>query len=99
MPSPTRPVIAAIDATPLLGARTGVGASVAGAIPELGDAALLVGPRDVPALAEALLTVATEETVRQRLIAAGTERVSLCTWQRGGRQLEALYRVLADAHA
>jgi glycosyltransferase involved in cell wall biosynthesis len=75
-------------------------ATGAGAIPEVvGDAALLVAPRDVPVLAEALLAVATEATVRQRLIAAGTERVSLFTWQRAGHQLAALYRLLADARA
>jgi glycosyltransferase involved in cell wall biosynthesis len=75
-------------------------ATAAGAIPEVvGDAALLVAPRDVPALAEALLAVATDATVRQRLIAAGTERVPLFTWQRAGRQLAALYRSLADVHA
>jgi glycosyltransferase involved in cell wall biosynthesis len=74
-------------------------ATTAGAIPEVvGDAALLVGPRDGPALAEALLAVATDATVRQRLTSAGVERVTLFTWQQAGRQLAALYRSLADAH-
>jgi glycosyltransferase involved in cell wall biosynthesis len=80
--------------------RVPVVATAAGAIPEVvGDAALLVAPRDVPALAEALLAVATDATVRQRLVAAGTERVPLFTWQRAGRRLAALYRSLADVHA
>ena len=74
-------------------------ATTAGAIPEVvGDAALLVAPRDGAALAEALLVVATDTTVRARLIAAGTERVPIFTWERAGQQLAALYRSLADDH-
>ena len=53
-------------------------ATTAGAIPEVvGDAAVLVAPRDVPALAEALLLVSEDATTRERLIAAGTERVKV----------------------
>ena len=75
-------------------------ATSAGAIPEVvGDAALLVAPRDGAALAEALLVVATDATTRARLIAAGTEQVALFTWERAGRQLAALYRSLADGRA
>jgi len=74
-------------------------ATTAGAIPEVvGDAAVLVEPRDVPALAEALLVVAEDATTRERLIALGTERVRLFSWQRAGQQLAQLYRALADAH-
>ena len=73
-------------------------ATTAGAIPEVvGDAAVLVAPRDVPALAEALLVVSEDATTRERLIAAGTERVRLFSWQRAGQQLAQLYRTLADA--
>ena len=61
-----------------------------GAIPEVvGDAAVLVAPRDVPALAEALLVVSQDATTRERLMAAGTERVRLFSWQRAGEQLAA----------
>jgi len=73
-------------------------ATTAGAIPEVvGDAALLVAPGDGAALAEALLVAATDATARARLIAAGTERVPLFTWERAGRQLADLYRSLASA--
>jgi glycosyltransferase involved in cell wall biosynthesis len=73
-------------------------ATTAGAIPEVvGDAAVLVAPRDVPALAEALLAVAEDATIRERLIALGTERVRSFSWQRAGQQLAQLYRTLADA--
>ena len=73
-------------------------ATTAGAIPEVvGDAAVLVAPRDVPALAEALLVVAEDAKTRDRLIALGTERVRSFSWQRAGQQLAQLYRTLADA--
>ena len=45
-------------------------ATTAGAIPEVvGDAAVLVAPRDVPALAEALLVAVQDTATRDRLIA------------------------------
>jgi glycosyltransferase involved in cell wall biosynthesis len=73
-------------------------ATTAGAIPEVvRDAAVLVPPRDVAALSEALLEVVRDETTRARLIAAGTERIRAFSWPQAGRQLAALYRALADA--
>jgi glycosyltransferase involved in cell wall biosynthesis len=73
-------------------------ATTAGAIPEVvGDAAVLVEPRDVPALAEALLVVLRDTTTRERLIAAGAQRVRAFSWQRAGQELAQLYRSLADA--
>ena len=75
-------------------------ASTAGAIPEVvGDAAVLVPPRDVPALAEALLLVSLDATVRDTLIRAGTQRVRQFTWKRAGQQLGQLYRTLAVARS
>lgn len=72
-------------------------ATTAGAIPEVvGDAAVLVTPRDVPALSEALLVVADDASTRERLIALGAERVRLFSWERAGQQLALLYRTLAD---
>jgi glycosyltransferase involved in cell wall biosynthesis len=73
-------------------------ATTAGAIPEVvGDAAVLVEPRDTPALAEALLVVLRDATTRERLVAAGTERARAFSWQRAGEGLAQLYRSLADA--
>ncbi len=73
-------------------------ATTAGAIPEVvGDAAVLVPPGDVPALAEALLVVSRDATTRERLITAGLQRATRFTWDEAGRQLALLYRALADA--
>ncbi len=72
-------------------------ATTAGAIPEVvGDAAVLVEPRDVPALAEALLVAVQDTATRDRLIACGAERVRMFSWHRAGQQLARLYRSLAD---
>ena len=74
--------------------------TTAGAIPEVvGEAALLVAPRDPPALAEAILAAATDTATRDRLIGAGVERARLFSWQRSGRQLADLYRLLAAIRA
>jgi glycosyltransferase involved in cell wall biosynthesis len=74
--------------------------TTAGAIPEVvGDAALMVAPQDDTALAEALRVVATDRATRDRLIAAGHQRVALFSWRRAGSQLADLYRSLADARA
>jgi glycosyltransferase involved in cell wall biosynthesis len=73
-------------------------ATTAGAIPEVvGDAALLVPPRDTAALAEALLVVAGDATARERLISAGTERARFFSWERAGQRMAELYRTLAGA--
>jgi len=73
-------------------------ATTAGAIPEVvGDAALLVRSGDRSALAEALREAASDSSTRRRLIAAGTARVQLFSWQQAGIKLAGLYRTLADA--
>lgn len=68
-------------------------AAAAGAVPEIvGDAALLVPPGDVVALAGALESVLTHDTRRDALVAAGHVRVARFTWSACGDGLEALYR-------
>jgi GT2 family glycosyltransferase/glycosyltransferase involved in cell wall biosynthesis len=60
------------------------------ALPETcGDAALLVDPDDDEALATALLSVAGDAQLRERLISAGLERSALFSWDRSARLTDA----------
>lgn len=55
-----------------------------------GDAALLVGQQEADAYAEALRRL-HDDSVRQRLVAEGTARVTLFSWQRCFKQLVQCY--------
>lgn len=71
-------------------------ASTAGSIPEVaGDAALLVAPTDVDALAHALVTVATDDTERRRLTTSGHARARHFDWADTARAMTDLYSALA----
>jgi len=65
----------------------------------VGDAALLVPPRDVEALAKALRAACDDEAVRRRLADRAPSRVSTYTWDRAGRELAELYRSLVEGRA
>lgn len=82
-----------------MAAGTPVVASNASCLPEvLGDAALLVDPYDDAAFAAALEAVLTKPDVRERLVAAGRQRVRMFTWENcAERTVEAYRRVLAAA--
>ncbi len=68
---------------------------VASPMPSTGGAAFEVAPGDVEAIAEALVVVAGDESVRARLVAAGLVRAAGLTWDRAAvRHLE-LWRALA----
>lgn len=57
------------------------------ALPEIaGDAALLVDPTDVDAIADAMLQLSQDEALRQRLIAAGYENVKRFSWEKAARE-------------
>lgn len=57
-------------------------------LPEVaGEAAILVDPTDVEAIGEALAALASDESVREQLIAAGKERAALFTWKRAAEEL------------
>jgi glycosyltransferase involved in cell wall biosynthesis len=57
------------------------------ALPEVaGDAALLVDPTDVDAIADAMLRLSQDEALRQQLIAAGYENVKRFSWEKAARQ-------------
>jgi len=73
---------------------TPVVASTGGAIPEIvGDAALLVQPRDAQQLADAIGRVLTEEGLRAKLRRRGLERVRGYSWRRAAQQILELYAV------
>src|SRR5581483_3128452 len=68
---------------------------VASPMPSTGGAALEVDPRDVDAIAAALLTAAGDEAVRSELVAAGRERTRDLTWATTARRHVDLWWELA----
>lgn len=68
----------------------------AGPLPEVaGDAALLVPPEDVEAIATALVRVVCEPELRQNLIANGKTRVSHFNWEDAAKAHLAVYHQAA----
>jgi len=83
---------------PLEAMRAGIPvvAARAGSLPEvLGDAALLVDPESVGALADALTTVLTDASLRDRLVTAGHAQAERYSWGSAVGALVDCYRVLA----
>jgi glycosyltransferase involved in cell wall biosynthesis len=80
---------------------TPVVAADRGALPETcGGAALLVDPEDGAALADALLRVASDEGLRERMSVDGLARAGEFSWTRAARETDALIgRLLADGTA
>lgn len=64
-----------------------------------GDAALLVDPTDVLALASALSCAMTDEPTRARLRAAGPARAASFTWEAAAHRTAAVYRSVVEARA
>jgi alpha-1,3-rhamnosyl/mannosyltransferase len=66
-------------------------------LPEVaGDAALLVDPSDVDAMATALAHLLTDPAEHQRLRIAGLARSRRFTWQATARQTLAVYQEVAE---
>ena len=66
------------------------------ALPEIaGDAALLVDPTDVDAIAQAMLQLSRDETLRQRLIAAGHVNVQRFSWTKAAAETLAVLEAAA----
>jgi glycosyltransferase involved in cell wall biosynthesis len=75
---------------------TPVIASNASSLPEVvGNAGILVEPRDAPGLAQALTRVLRDDALRHELRAKGLEQAARFTWERAARETLAVYeRVL-----
>jgi glycosyltransferase involved in cell wall biosynthesis len=57
--------------------------SSAASLPEVaGDAALMVDPNDVDAIAEGLVRLFGDPDLRERLVATGRERLATFSWER-----------------
>jgi glycosyltransferase involved in cell wall biosynthesis len=73
-------------------------ASATTALPEVvGEAGILVDPDDVDGWTDAMLRVLDDEPLRERLIAAGRERVRPLTPAATARRLVAAYRLALEA--
>lgn len=73
-------------------------AASTGSLPEVaGDAALLVNPTDLDALAEALGIALRDQERRAELIAAGLRRINRYSWSATADGLLDLYRLVIDS--
>lgn len=69
-------------------------------MPEVvGPAALLVTPGDPDAIARALVSLDRDDALRDRLVAAGRERLALFDWSAVARSTLEVYREAADSSA
>jgi glycosyltransferase involved in cell wall biosynthesis len=64
----------------------------------VGDAGVLVPPRDVRALADAIDSLLGDDARRRTLAAAGRERVSRFTWEASARATRDVYREAMESH-
>jgi Glycosyltransferase len=67
-------------------------------LPEVvGEAGILVDPRDVEAIAEAMNRVLIDEALAHELRARGRAQAATFTWERCARETVAVYRRVMDA--
>ena len=70
--------------------------STAGSLPEVaGDAALLVDPGNVNAIAQAMMGILTDEHLSRSLCARGLERARRFSWEETARGMVAAYAAAA----
>ncbi len=66
-------------------------------LPEIaGEAALLVDPTDIDAIADAMLQLSQDEALRQQLIAAGYENVKRFSWEKAAAETLAVLEQAAQ---
>ena len=71
-----------------------------GALPEVaGEAGLYVDPENPSALAEAICTVAGDQTIRTRMANAGLKQATHFSWTRSAVEMIALFREVAGLKA
>ncbi|MCL4239176.1 MAG: glycosyltransferase family 4 protein [Anaerolineae bacterium] len=76
---------------------TPVVTSTISSLPEVaGDAALLIDPYDVEALAGALRRLLDDSALRETLVARGVRQAAFFTWERAASQLLAVYRQMVQ---
>jgi glycosyltransferase involved in cell wall biosynthesis len=81
-----------------MAADTPVVSSEAGAIPEVaGDAAVLVDPRSVHAIAEGIDRVLTDGALARELTERGRQRAAAFTWKKAALETIEVYRRAAEA--
>ncbi len=70
-------------------------ASAASSVPEVaGDAAMLVDPNDVPAIARAMTEIASQEALRREMIAKGLRQIEKFSWKKTAAETVDVYREL-----
>ena len=75
---------------------TPVVSSTASSLPEVvGDAGILVDPKDTDAIADAMHRVLDDETLRRDLSERGPVRASAFSWRRMGQETLAIYRAVS----
>jgi glycosyltransferase involved in cell wall biosynthesis len=78
---------------------TPVVASNTSALPEVvGNAALMVNPENVFEISRALLRVLTDQSLRERMKAAGLEQARRFSWEASVRRMTALYTEVVAEH-
>jgi glycosyltransferase involved in cell wall biosynthesis len=81
-----------------MGCRTPVITSNVSSLPEVaGDAAILVTPTDVEAIAHAIEHLLTHREDRQALIEKGVRQAATFTWEKSARHLISLYQQVLQA--
>jgi glycosyltransferase involved in cell wall biosynthesis len=75
---------------------TPVVTSITSSLPELaGDAALLIEPTEVEAIAAAMCRLLQDADLRRRLVVAGFEQIRKFAWEKAAAQLLGIYEAIA----